>query len=83
MRVSHKRAMPPWNLLTEITNMMQYNILITSAGKRVVLTRAFKETLVKYYPEAKVYTTDINPEMAPAGYVSDECIQVPRCTVDN
>ena len=63
--------------------MMQYNILITSAGKRVVLTRAFKETLVKYYPEAKVYTTDINPEMAPAGYVSDECIQVPRCTVDN
>lgn len=25
----------------------------------------------------------MNPEMAPAGYVSDECIQVPRCTADN
>ena len=31
----------------------------------------------------KFITTDMNPEMAPAGYVSDECIQVPRCTADN
>lgn len=28
--------------------MKQHNILITSAGKRVVLTRAFKDTLAKY-----------------------------------
>lgn len=63
--------------------MKQHNILITSAGKRVVLTRAFKDTLAKYDSKAKVYTTDMNPEMAPAGYVSDECIQVPRCTADN
>lgn len=62
---------------------MRNNILITSAGKRVALTRAFKETLARYYPEAKVYTTDMNPKMAPAGYVSDECIQVPKCTVEN
>lgn len=59
---------------------MNNNILITSAGKRVALTRAFKETLAKYFQDAKVYTTDMNPVMAPAGYISDECIKVPRCT---
>lgn len=59
---------------------MQHNILITSAGKRVALTRYFKETLSWFYPEAKVFTTDLNPQMAPAGYVSDGCFQVPRVT---
>ena len=59
---------------------MQHNILITSAGKRVALTRYFKETLNRFYPDAKVFTTDMNPAMAPAGYVSDGCFQVPRVT---
>lgn len=59
---------------------MNQNILITSAGKRVALTRYFKETLVRFFPEAKVYTTDMNPKLAPAGYVSDGCFQVPRVT---
>lgn len=36
---------------------MQHNILITSAGKRVALTRYFKETLNRFYPDAKVFTT--------------------------
>lgn len=59
---------------------MRHNILITSAGKRVALTRYFKETLNKFYPDAKVFTTDMNPEMAPAGYVSDGCFKVTRVT---
>ena len=59
---------------------MRRNILITSAGKRVALTKYFKETLSRFYPEAKVFTTDMNPEMAPAGYVSDGCFKVPRVT---
>ena len=59
---------------------MQHNILITSAGKRVALTRYFKETLNRFFPDAKVFTTDMNPEMAPAGYVSDGCLKVPRVT---
>lgn len=59
---------------------MWHNILITSAGKRVALTRYFKETLCRFYPSAKVFTTDMNPEMAPAGYVSDGCFKVPRVT---
>lgn len=59
---------------------MWHNILITSAGKRVALVRYFKETLVKFFPGGKVFTTDMNPRMAPAGYVSDGCFQVPRVT---
>lgn len=59
---------------------MWHNILITSAGKRVALTRYFKETLHKFFPDAKVFTTDMNPDMAPAGYVSDGCFKVPRVT---
>lgn len=59
---------------------MQHNILITSAGKRVALTRYFKETLTRFFPDAKVFTTDMNPDMAPAGYVSDGCFKVPRVT---
>ncbi len=46
---------------------MNTNILITSAGKRVTLTKQFQETLRRFYPEAKVFTTDMNPAMAPAG----------------
>lgn len=60
--------------------VMQHNILITSAGKRVALTQYFKETLHRFFPDAKVYTTDMNPQMAPAAYVSDGCLKVPRVT---
>lgn len=59
---------------------MRHNILITSAGKRVALTRCFKETLTRFFPQAQVFTTDMNPQMSPAGYVSDGCFKVPRVT---
>lgn len=59
---------------------MNQNILITSAGKRVSLVNLFKKELTESFPDAKVYTTDMNPELAPAGYVSDRCFQVPRVT---
>ena len=58
------------------------NILITSAGKRVVLVQIFQKTLNELGLEAKVYTTDMKPEMAPAGIVSDGCVKVSRCTAD-
>ncbi len=60
--------------------MEKTNILITSAGKRVALTRYFGETLRRFFPGAKVYTTDMCPDMAPAAYVSDGCFAVPRVT---
>ena len=59
------------------------NILITSAGKRVVLVQIFQRTLQEMGLDAKVFTTDMRPTMAPAGIISDECIPVPRCTADN
>ena len=59
---------------------MKTNILITSAGQRVALVRSFQETLKHFYPEAKVFATDLNPRMAPAAYVSDLCFEVKRVT---
>lgn len=59
---------------------MNYNILITSAGQRVALVRGFQETIVRFFPEAKVFTTDMNPRYAPAAYVSDGCFEVLRVT---
>ena len=62
---------------------MNTNILITSVGKRVSLIKMFQSTLKLSFPEAKVFTTDMNPEMAPAGIISDGCIAVPRVTTSN
>ncbi|MCP9612693.1 ATP-grasp domain-containing protein [Coprobacter tertius] len=62
---------------------MLENIIITSAGKRVSLVRQFQNTLKNNFPEAKVFTTDVNPRMAPAGIVSDRCFTVPRVTDGN
>lgn len=61
---------------------MKNNILITSAGKRVALTKYFKETLSKYFPQAKVFITDMNPQMAPVSYVCDGSFKVPRVTAE-
>lgn len=57
---------------------MRHNILITSAGKRVALVRTFRETLRRFYPDAEVFTADMNPHMAPAAYVSHGCFRVPH-----
>jgi len=62
---------------------MRNNILITSVGKRVILVKIFQETLKKLGLEGKVYSADMKPELAPAGFVSEECFQVPRCTSED
>ena len=59
---------------------MQHNLLITSAGKRVEVVKEFQKELKRFYPEGKVYTTDLKPDLSPAGYVSDTCFEVPRVT---
>lgn len=56
------------------------NILITSVGKRVSLINLFKETLASLSLYYSIYTTDMNPQFAPAGIVSDKCFSVPRVT---
>ncbi|KAG1648929.1 Glyceraldehyde 3-phosphate phosphatase [Nymphon striatum] len=54
------------------------NILITSAGRRVSLVRAFQKELKKSYPEAKVIAADANPKLAGACYAADDYFEVPR-----
>ncbi len=56
------------------------NILITSAGRRVSLVRAFRNELVKYFPEGKIFTADMNPELSSACRASDGFYSVSRVT---
>lgn len=56
------------------------NVLITSAGQRVALVRAFSIELKKRFPEAKVFTTDMVPELSAACNVSDKYFKVKRVT---
>lgn len=58
------------------------NILITSAGKRVVLVQIFQQTLKDLGLEAKVFTTDMRPMMAPACIVSDGGVKVLPCIAE-
>ena len=55
------------------------NILISSAGKRVVLVQIFQRTLREMGIDAKVYATDKNSYLSPACHVADECFNVPCC----
>lgn len=59
---------------------MGVNILITSAGQRVSLVRAFQKELKSVFPGAKVLTVDMNPEMSPACRISDGFFKVKRVT---
>ncbi len=59
---------------------MNKNILITSAGQRVTLVEIFQKTAKELGLDSKVFTTDMDPRLAPAGYVSDHCFTVCRCT---
>lgn len=56
------------------------NILITSAGQRVSLVRAFQKELKSIHAEGKVFTVDLNPILAPACQVSDGFFQIRRVT---
>ena len=48
------------------------NILITSAGRRVSLIKAFKEASLKLKTKSKIFITDLNTERSPAAYFADE-----------
>lgn len=60
--------------------MVNKNVLVLSAGRRVELVEAFIKACKIYSPESKVFTTDSNPEVAPACQVSDEYFEAPRVT---
>lgn len=56
------------------------NILITSAGRRVSLVRAFKNEIKRFFPNGKIFTADRNPELSSACRVSDGYFTVARVT---
>lgn len=59
--------------------MYSFNILFTSAGRRVSLIRHFKQSLTDLGLTGKIVTTDIQSN-APAPFVSDDQELVPRVT---
>src|SRR5688572_10916487 len=59
---------------------IKMNILISSAGQRVSLVRAFQKELKSVFPEAKVFTTDMFPQLSAACNVSDRYFTVQRVT---
>lgn len=59
------------------------NILITSAGRRVSLVRAFQKELKTIYPNAKVFAADANPELSAACHAADNYFKVPHLSEDN
>lgn len=62
---------------------MENNILITSAGQRVSLVKAFQKEIKKLNENNKVFTVDLNPILAPACHVSDGYRTVKRVTDPN
>lgn len=60
--------------------MNNMNILITSAGQRVSLVRAFQTEIKREFQYSNVYTVDINPKLAPACIISDGYKKVNRVT---
>lgn len=56
------------------------NILVTSAGQRVSLVRFFQIELKKHFVNGQIFTTDLNPVLAPACHISDQAFQVPSVT---
>ena len=56
------------------------NILISSAGRRVSLVRAFQKELKKVYPQGKVFASDADPDLSGACHVADGYFKVPMVT---
>lgn len=59
------------------------NILILSAGRRVELVTAFRETMASLNIRGKVMCTDMVPELSSACLVADDSFKVPRATDDS
>ncbi|OJX29613.1 MAG: carbamoyl phosphate synthase large subunit [Chryseobacterium sp. 36-9] len=62
---------------------MKTNILITSAGQRVSLVNAFMKELKKKFPDSRVITVDLQPELSPACQISDFYYKVCKVTDEN
>ena len=50
------------------------NVLITSAGKCVVLVEIFKKTIERIGAGGAVFTTEVNHSFSPAAIISDKSV---------
>lgn len=60
--------------------MSKHNVLILSAGRRVELVQAFQQAVEVHFADAKVFTTDLRPELAAACQISALSFTAPRVT---
>lgn len=58
------------------------NLLISSAGRRVVLIDCFRAAAKLLSIKLKITAIDMTPEWSPACQIADTAIRVPRCTDD-
>ena len=56
------------------------NVLVLSAGRRVELVQIFREALTRLIPQAKVFATDLRPELSSACQIADRAFEAPRVT---
>lgn len=56
------------------SSVSKNNVLISSAGRRVSLLRAFQHELKKHFPEGKVFTSDLNVGLSAA--CMDSCKEI-------
>lgn len=63
--------------------MEKTNILITSAGRRVSLVQFFKKEIEEFNLDAKVFCTDLNPNLSSACQVADDSFKVKRVSHAN
>ena len=59
------------------------NILISAAGRRVSLVKAFKNAVKKLKVESKILTTDLNISKSPAAFFSDESFNIGKFNENN
>lgn len=59
------------------------NILITSASKRLSLTKEIIKEAKEANADRKVYTCDMYPESVSSIIESDDCFKVPICTSED
>lgn len=60
----------------------KFNILLSSAGRRVSLLKILRQTLADMNLDGKVFAADMS-RIAPAFHVADAGFLVPRCTDDS
>ena len=63
--------------------MSRNNILISCAGRRVELLKYFKNSLIKISQDAKIFASDLNPNLSSACYFADDIIKTMPIGDDN